>query len=287
MANIKEIQLNKPIKELLDFCVINVNKPPRMTSFEVVERIINITGAKKAGHFGTLDPNVTGVLPIAINRACKLSNYFMRKDKEYIGKMILHKDISEQELNDEMKKFIGKIKQTPPLRSNVKIMERERLVNKFKIINKEGRIVLFSSNVQAGTYIRKLVHDLGKGIGGAHMIELKRIKASIFNEKESFPIEEIAMAFREYKKGDDKKLRDILIPAEIIQRIITSIQVKDVAVHELLNGKPIMKKDIDGKIPNSELFSVFAGERFIGIYKFNKENKDSEDIIAKPEFVLN
>lgn len=273
----------KSIPELLDFCIINVNKPAGPTSYKVCEKIKHMLNAKKAGHFGTLDPMVTGVLPVALNRATRLSNYFMGHDKEYIGKMLLHSDISEEELKKEMENFIGKIMQKPPVKSRVKRVLREREVKKFKIISKKDRVVEFSSDVQAGTYIRKLVSDLGEKIGGAHMTELKRIRAGIFNIEESHTIDEVYEAFDEYKKGEEAKLREILIPAEIIKRIITYVSVNEVSVNGLLNGKPLMKGDIFKKLPNSELFSVFYKDRFIGIYKKSEQG----DILAKPEFVLN
>jgi H/ACA ribonucleoprotein complex subunit 4 len=297
----------KPISELLEFCIINVDKPSGPTSFDVCDKVRKILNAKKAGHFGTLDPKVTGVLPVAINRACKLSNYFMKKDKEYVGKMHVHKEIDKEKLEKEMNRFIGKIMQKPPVKSRVRRVLRERIVNRFEIKKikkaKKGMIVEFHSDVQAGTYIRKLVSDLGELVGGAHMIELRRIRAGIFKEKDSHSLEEIKEAFEEYKEGkeankaskeqedNEAKLRRILLPAEIIKQIITGLQVKEESVKGLLNGKPLMKEDIKGKVPNSELFSVFAGERFIGIYKaegkdLEKKSKDLE-IIARPEFVKN
>ena len=304
--------MEKPISELLEFCIINVDKPAGITSFVCADKVRKILGAKKAGHFGTLDPIVTGVLPMAFNRATRLSNYFMKKDKEYIGKMLLHRDITIEELEKEMENFIGKIMQKPPVKSRVKRVLREREVKKFKIIKKEGRIVEFESDVQAGTYIRKLISDLGEKIGGAHMIELRRIRAGLFSVKDSYRLEEIKEAFDEYKnKNDETKLRKILIPAEIIKRVVTSLQVKEESVKGLLNGKPLMQEDVLGKIPNSELFSAFCKERFIGIYqkinpslesvnpedsskqtlsKNNEEKVDksvNENIIGKAEFVLN
>ncbi len=281
--NIQKTQMEKSGLELLDFCIINVDKPAEITSFQVCEKIRNIFNAKKAGHFGTLDPIVTGVLPVALNRACKLSNYFMKKDKEYIGKMYLHSDISEAELEKEMEKFSGKILQKPPVRSRVKRVLRERIINKFKIIKKQGRTVEFHSDVQAGTYIRKLIHDLGEKIGGAHMIELRRIRAGMFKIQDSYKIEEIEKAYKEYKQGNEEKLRKILIPAEIIQRLVTRLDVSEESVKGLLNGKPLIKENLSETAPNSGLFSVFCKERFIGIYK----RVDESEILARPEFVMN
>ncbi len=227
---------------------------------------------------------VTGVLPVLLNRATRLSNYFMKKDKVYIGKMLLHQDISEEELKKFMDNFIGKIMQKPPVKSRVKRVLRERTVNKFKIIKKEGRVVEFESDVQAGTYIRKLISDLGEKIGGAHMIELRRIRAGIFKINDSYRLEEVEQAVKEWReKNNEDLLRKMLIPAEIVKQVVTSLQVKEEAVKGLLNGKPLMNSDVDRKIPNSELFSVFFKERFIGIYS----RKDNGEIVAKADFVMN
>lgn len=279
---------NKSISELLEFSIINLDKPSDLTSFEACEKIRRILNVKKVGHTGTLDPKVTGVLPLLINRACKLSDYFMKKNKEYVGKMYLHSDIDEAELRKYMGYFVGKIMQKPPVRSKVKRVLRERIVNKFKIIKKEGKIVEFESDVQAGTYIRKLIADLGEKIGGAHMIELKRVRAGIFKIGESYKIEDIEKAVIEWKeKNKEKKLKKILIPAEIIQRIITRLDVKEEVVGSLLNGKPLFKQDVFNKnIPNSDLFSVFCKDKFIGVYRIMNDSSE-QGILAKPQFVMN
>ncbi len=276
--------MEKPISEILEFCIINVDKPSGITSFKTADKVRNILKAKKTGHFGTLDPMVTGVLPIAINRACRLSNYFMKKDKEYVGEMYVHSQVDESLLKKEMDKFVGKIMQKPPVRSRVKRVLRERKVNKFEIIDikKKGKglLVKFRSDVQAGTYIRKLISDLGEVIGGAHMVSLRRIRAGIFKEDDSFSLEDIYDAFQAYKDGNEGKLRKMLIPGGIVRQIITSVQVKETIVSGLLNGKVLNMEDIDDKIPNSDLISVFCGERFIGVYIRSDKG-------FKPEFVKN
>jgi H/ACA ribonucleoprotein complex subunit 4 len=167
MVEGRDMKQQKPINELLEFCIVNIDKPSGLTSHDVVQKVKRILNAKRVGHTGTLDPMVTGVLPVLINRACKLSDYFMKKDKVYIGKMKIHKSISKEKLENEMKEFVGKIMQKPPVRSRVKRVERERNVNKFRLIDfdKETGIASFESDVQAGTYIRKLISDLGEKIG--------------------------------------------------------------------------------------------------------------------------
>lgn len=210
----------------------------------------------------------------------------MHKDKTYVGIMHLHSDISEEKLKKEMENFTGKIKQLPPVKSRVKREERERTVRKFEIIGKNGREVLFLAEVEAGTYIRKICSDLGLKIGGAHMTELRRIKAGIFSEEDKnfINLYDFEKAVQEYKKGNEKLLREILIPAdEAIKKILPVLQVKEKSIKQLLTGKPIFKKDIIGKLPDSDKFAVFLGERFIEVARKVKEG----EIIARPEFVLN
>jgi len=281
--NLNKIKKNKNIKELLEFSIINVDKPSGCTSFDVVEKIKRIFGARKTGHFGTLDPMVTGVLPVAINRACKLTDYFMHKDKVYVGKMYLHSDVDEDKLKEEMKKFVGKIMQKPPVKSRVKRVLRERTVNKFEILRINGKAVEFIADVEAGTYIRKLISDLGENIGGAHMIELKRLKAGIFEIENSVSLDDVEKAFEDYKNGKGNFLRKILIPAEIISEILPVVQIKSDNLKQILTGKPLMKNDFVGELPDNDLFAVFLEERFIEIAR----KVDEGDIVARAEFVLN
>lgn len=211
----------------------------------------------------------------------------MKKDKEYVGVMRLHQEVSEEKLKEEVKNFIGKIMQKPPVKSRVKREEREREVYSFDILEIEGKNVLFKTKVEAGTYIRKLVHDLGLKIVGAHMAELRRTQAGIFSENdENFVnLYELEKAVEEFKSGDEESLRKILIPGEVISKILPVIQVLQNQVKQLLTGKPIFKEDVAGefKVREGESVAVFCGDRFIEVARII----DDKDIFAKPEFVLN
>ena len=203
--NIEKLKQSKSIDELLEFGIINIDKPAGMTSFDVVYKIRKMLNLRKASHFGTLDPMVTGVLPIALNRACKLTGFFIRHDKEYVGEMRIHEDIELEKIKKMIKeKFIGKIIQLPPVKSRVKRQEREREIMKFDLLEKNGKIIKFHTEVEGGTYIRKLIHDLGRALGiGAHMVKLRRTRAGIFLEKDSIKLEkfeEISKDAKELKK---------------------------------------------------------------------------------------
>jgi len=268
---------SKEIKDLLNFSFINIDKPTGPTSFTVSQFVKDTLQLSKTGHLGTLDPMVTGVLPIALGRACKLNEFFMHRDKVYVGIMRLHSPVSLEDLKKEMIKFVGKIIQLPPKRSRVKRAEREREVKKFEILEKSGKDVLFIADVQAGTYIRKLIHDLGEKIGGAHMLELRRTRAGIFTENNLTNLYDL-----EKSAKSEESLRKILVPAEeAIKQVMPEIQVTK-NVEQLLVGKPLMKSDID-KLPKEEIFAVFQKDRFIGVYK----KSDEGDIVARSVFIFN
>jgi len=263
-VNLNNIKKKKNIKELLEFGIINVNKPSGPTSFTVSDHVKKILGLRKTSHFGTLDPKVTGVLPIALNRACKLTGFFIGHDKEYIGIMRFHKEISQKEIEKIIKKkFIGKIIQKPPVKSRVKRQEREREIKSFEILeaHKNKKDFLFKTIVQGGTYIRKLLDDLGKELGiGAHMLELRRTRAGIFNESNSITLYELDTAIKE------NKLKGVIIPAEkAIKKIFPEVQIKKESISRILHGQPIYDKDLKKKekFEKNTLIAIFSEKQFI------------------------
>jgi len=282
--DIEKKRKEKPILELLNFAIVNVDKPSGPTSFNVSQFVGKTLGIKKTSHFGTLDPMVSGVLPVALGRACRLNEYFMHRDKEYIGIMRVHSEISEDKLKEEMNKFLGKIKQLPPLKSNVKRQEREREIKKFEIIEKDERDVVFIAEVQAGTYIRKLISDLGEKIDGAHMLELRRIRAGVFSEIGSVNLYELEKAFEEYKKGNETALRKILVPGEAVCELLPCLEIKKQVVKKVLSGSPIFdvfcKKDVSLK--ENEKLCVVCKDELIGCYRATGKKNPA----AIPEFVL-
>lgn len=292
MIDIEKLKQKKSLKELLEFGIINIDKPSGPTSFDVSEGVCKKLGLRKTSHFGTLDPKVTGVLPVALNRACKLTGYFLGEDKVYVGIMRLHDEISIKDLEKVIKeKFTGIIKQTPPVKSRVARVEREREIKSFEILEKDGKDFLFRTHVQGGTYIRKLCDDLGKELGiGAHMLELRRISAGIFeeNSKEypSINLYDFDRAADEFKKGNEKLLREIIIPGETITKLHPIVEIEKECVERVLRGQPIYEKNLfkkkKEKYEEGRIVCVFCGDRFIGMFKV--VNEDS--IFAKSEFTM-
>jgi len=208
--------------------VVLVDKPSGPTSHDVVQMVRKNLGAKKAGHSGTLDPKVTGVMLIALNEATKAVTVLMGMDKEYEGTMHIHEDFDSQKLEKTMKSFVGKIIQTPPVRSAVARRPREREVYIFEILEIRGRDVNFRTRCQAGTYIRKLVSDLGEKLGiGAHMTSLRRTAVGDFKLNECFPVEKI-------------KKSDIIPLEEALHRVsLQGIDINKEQYQKIKNGAPI------------------------------------------------
>ncbi|HLC78627.1 MAG TPA: RNA-guided pseudouridylation complex pseudouridine synthase subunit Cbf5 [Candidatus Nanoarchaeia archaeon] len=290
--DLEKLKQQKSLKELMEFGIINIDKPSGPTSFDVSEHVMKKLGLRKTSHFGTLDPKVTGVLPVALNRACKLTGYFLGEDKVYVGIMRLHEEISIEKLKEVIKeKFLGVIKQTPPVKSRVARVEREREIKSFEILEQDGKDFLFKTHVQGGTYIRKLCDDLGKELGiGAHMLELRRVKAGIFEEdgKEyaSINLYDFDKTVDEFKKGNEKPLRDIIIPGETITKLHPIVEIDKECVERVLRGQPIYEKNLSKKVKEKyeeeKIVCVFSKDRFIGMFKImNKDN-----VFAKSEFTM-
>ncbi len=152
--------------------------------------------------------------------------------------MHLHKDIEESAIRSAFEKFKGTIVQTPPVRSHVKRVPRERNIYEIEILEIKGRDVLFRASVQSGTYIRKLIHDIGQYLGiGAHMVELRRTRvANITEEYKSVTLEDLEDAVYFYQNGKGKFLDYLLINPEEIFTYLPWVWIKDSAVNAVCLG---------------------------------------------------
>src|SRR3989344_8835610 len=151
----------RSIQELLDYGLIILNKGAGPTSHQTVDFVKNILNIEKAGHSGTLDPNVTGVLVIALGKATRVVEVLLNGGKEYICLMHLHSPVEESLIRKTFKEYMGKIEQMPPKRSAVKRQLRTRELYYLEILEMNGQDVLFKVGCEAGTYIRTLCVDLG------------------------------------------------------------------------------------------------------------------------------
>ncbi len=230
----------KSVPELLNCGIINIDKPAGPTSHQVSGYVKQILNIKKCGHSGTLDPGVTGVLPIALGRSTKVIQALLTAGKEYVGIMHLHKDVPEKEIIDVFKDFTGEIVQLPPVRSAVKRRKRKRTVYYLKLLEKKEKDVLFKVGCEAGTYIRKLCHDIGIKLGvGANMKELRRTRVAAFREDTLITLQDLKDAYYYYKNGNEKFIRSIILPLEMAVRHLPKVWVFDTAIESLKHGRDL------------------------------------------------
>ena len=231
----------RSIGELLQAGVIILDKPSGPTSHQVTAWARDILHVSKIGHGGTLDPNVSGVLPLCLGRSVRLTDLVLSSDKEYICLMRLHKDRDEAKVRKVIERFIGKIYQFPPVRSAVKRQLRIRTIAEIDIIEIKGRDVLFRVSCDAGTYIRTLCIDIGEALGcGANMIELRRSRSGAMKEMESATLFDIKDSYVFWQQnGREDWIRSIVKPLEILVEPLPKIIVKASAVDAICHGSDL------------------------------------------------
>jgi tRNA pseudouridine55 synthase len=245
--------------------VIVIDKPAGKTSHDVVSEVKKILGVKKAGHTGTLDPMVTGVLPVCLNEATKLASLLTGENKEYRatmllgvktdtldmeGKIISQSDhiVSAEKIRAVMLQMTGEIKQIPPAYSAVKYcgkplykyarsgvfldMEpREVTIYSLVIEDISFPRVTFRVVCSKGTYIRTLCSDIGDMLGvGACLFNLRRLRSGIFSE-------EMVVCLSDYECNDKKEeLAKKILPMTELLPLLCSIELEDHSAAKLRNG---------------------------------------------------
>ncbi len=273
---------NRPMEEYIRKGFVVIDKPMGPSSHEVVVWVRRILNVQKTGHTGTLDPRVTGVLPIMIEDATKLVRILQGSEKEYVCLMRLHGDVRREEVERVLKLFEGKIYQRPPLKSAVKKRLRVRTIYKIEVLEMEGRDVLFKVTTEAGTYIRKLCTDVGEVLGcGAHMQELRRTRTGIFDESMCYTLHDLLDAYVMWKEeGEEKYLRKIIKPMELAVANVPKVVIKDTAVDAICHGADLTAKGvlyIEKTVKKDELVAIFTLKN--ELVALGKALMDAEDML--------
>jgi H/ACA ribonucleoprotein complex subunit 4 len=237
---------NRKLEEYIKNGLVILDKPRGPTSHQTASWVKEILGVVKAGHSGTLDPAVSGVLPIAMEDSAKILDFLLGANKEYIAVMRVHQELPKEQIEKVVKQFQGTIYQKPPVKSAVKRQLRTRRIHKMEILETDGRNTLLKINCEAGTYIRKLIHDIGLVLGtGANMQELRRTKAGQFTEKESITLHDLKDAWQTYlEEKDETQIRKAVKPVEYAVQSLPKIWVKDTAVDAICHGASLMMPGI-------------------------------------------
>ena len=228
----------RSIESLLEYGLILIDKPPGPTSHEVVAWTKRILALPKIGHSGTLDPQVSGVLPLGLGEGTKALGVLLLGPKEYHALGRLHSLPPKEKLEQTLDLFRGEIFQKPPQRSAVVRQTRTRTVYELELLEQKERLILLRVLCEAGTYIRKLYYDIGEILGpGGSMIELRRSRVHQFSENNLVTMHELADAFATWKETEDSnKLAQMILPIEYALSEIKSVVIRDSAIDSLCHG---------------------------------------------------
>ncbi len=222
-----------------------VDKPRGPTSHQVTAWVRDLVGVDRAGHAGTLDPHVSGLLWVGVGPALKLLPLLLDFPKRYVGVIDLHGPVAAADLAVVLEEFQGQIYQTPPVRSAVRRERRVRTIYRLVLLERAGPHLLVDVTCESGTYIRSLAVDLGEALGvGAHLAELRRIGTGPFREDRSVSLHGLADAVAAAQAGDGGALVALLHPIEEVRREFPQVVLKPGAAAAVAHGAGVARGGI-------------------------------------------
>lgn len=226
--------------ELIEFGVVVLDKPAGPTSHQVGQWVAEIAGVERAGHMGTLDPKVTGCLPVLLGRGTRLTDVLSGGEKGYVALLELH-DEPPTDWRDRLLQFEAEIYQKPPRKSAVSRRLRTRTVTELDVLERNGRHVLLNVRCAAGTYIRKLCHDIGLVLGtGGHMASLRRTRSDPFTDAELVTLHDLTDGVAFWQEANDiDALRDVIRPAEDALSHLPNVTISPGTAESVAEGAPV------------------------------------------------
>jgi H/ACA ribonucleoprotein complex subunit 4 len=223
-----------------------VDKPRGPSSHQVTAWARDLLGVETAGHAGTLDPNVSGVLWVAVGPALKLMPLVLQFPKRYVGVIALHGTASDAAVRQTLEEFRGPIYQTPPVRSAVKRVRRVRTIYRFDLLERNGTRLLVDVVGDSGTYVRTLAVDVGDALGvGGNLEELRRTGTGPYGEAESVPLATLADAVEASHRGDPAPLLALLHPMEDVYGHFPRVVLRDSAAAAVVHGAGLASGGIE------------------------------------------
>ena len=235
---------------LESFGVVNLDKPPGPSAHQVAAWVRDLVGVDRAAHAGTLDPKVTGCLPVLLGDATRMAQVFLEGVKEYVAVLELHGPVPT-DLDSVVEEFEGPLYQKPPRKSAVTRRLRVREVYAMDVLDVDERQVLLRIRCESGTYIRKLCHDLGLALGtGAHMGHLRRTATTPFDDRSLVTLHDLAdaIAFADGEDGDPDEgpFRDVVAPAERALVHLPRVTIAPSAAEQVATGAPVYAPGVIG-----------------------------------------
>lgn len=267
--------------------IVLLDKPSGMSSNKALQKVKSLFQARKAGHTGSLDPLATGLLPICLGQATKVSQYLLDSHKKYTtvlklgettdtldseGQVLERRavSVSEQQLEDALEPFRGNILQVPPMYSALKKDGQPlyKLARKGQTIERPARAMTVYSlsaeridqhhvrlavHCSSGFYIRSLVHDLGEALGcGAHVVELRRTAIKSIQVEQALTLQQL----------EERSLDSVLLPIDCMLEDMPRLEISNAQAQSLLHGRATDADGLDtielARLyqPNGELFAI-------------------------------
>ncbi len=239
MTALRDPPEGRDLDALLNFGVVNLDKPPGPSAHQVAGWVRDLAGVDRAAHAGTLDPKVTGCLPTTLGDATRLAPVFLEGHKEYVAVLECH-GRPPADLDATVAEFEGEIYQKPPRKSAVARRLRTRTIHDLDVLETRDRRVLLRIECASGTYVRKLCHDLGLALGvGAHMGALRRTATDPFDDRDLVTLHDLADALAFAGEGDEGPIRAIVAPAERVLEGLPAVTIAPSAAEQVATGAPV------------------------------------------------
>jgi tRNA pseudouridine55 synthase len=224
---------------LLAFGVVNLDKPPGPSAHQVAGWVRDLAGVDRAAHAGTLDPKVTGCLPVLLGDATRLAPVFLEGSKEYVAVLELH-GRRPDDFEAVVAEFESDLYQKPPRKSAVSRRLRTREVYDLSVLDTTDRKALLRIRCESGTYVRKLCHDIGLALGtGAHMGDLRRTATDPFDDRDLRTLHDLVDALAFAEDGDESLLREVVAPAERVLSDLPAVTIAETAAEQVADGAPV------------------------------------------------
>lgn len=277
--------------------ILLLDKDPGMSSQKCVFKVRALTGARKAGHGGTLDPMASGLLPILLGNATKLSEFLLTGDKEYVagvrfgvetdtldvtGQVLAEtpRRPTKEELEEALPFFTGEILQTPPMysalsvggeklyrlaRQGIEVERRPRsvAVHRLTLCSFTGEEAVLAVSCSKGTYIRSLIADLGHRLGcGACMSSLRRTASAGFHLRDAHTLTQLEEA------AEEGRLEELVISPEDLFLSLPAAETSSAFYYKLLwDGQRVLQKKLGTRVGEGELVRWTRNGRFVGLLR--------------------
>ncbi|KAI5170586.1 H/ACA ribonucleoprotein complex subunit 4 [Nematocida sp. LUAm3] len=239
---------NRPLNVYMQYGIINLDKPCNPSSHEVVSWIKSILKCERTGHSGTLDPIVSGALPVCLNKATRIAKAQQDAGKEYVAVVKFHHPVTEKQFKEILSQQTGLLLQRPPEQCAVKRNLRIRKVEKIEFIefNENKQLGMFRVSCEAGTYIRSLCVHIGMYLGvSSEMVDLRRTRSGVVREESLTTMHDVLDSYYMYNQTrDETYLRRVVLPLESLLVNYPRIIVKDSTINAICYGGQLTAKGV-------------------------------------------